>query len=193
MIEPLRIGKYRFRAPQSVEEFQQLFRLNYRIFVQELRQHPDDGSGLLIDRFHDKNRYVIAVLDGAVVGMISVHDQPPFSIEQKLADSARLEQLAGRLLEVRLLAIEKPHRNQTVFAGLLGLVYEYALAQGYDWLLISGLVERLDMYRKLGFLELGPAVRSGEALYAPMALRLSHLPAAVLEGIERWRKRTGRK
>src|SRR5690242_10073321 len=99
-------GSLTFKQADSGWAFEQIHRLNYRTFVEEIGQYAPDGSGVLVDRFHDKNKYFIAVQDGRVVGMLAVHDQPPFSVESRLPDPAILRSLGGRLLEVRLLALE---------------------------------------------------------------------------------------
>jgi len=56
-----------------------------------LEQHPTQPGERLVDKFHDKNRYVIALADDQIIGMIAVHDQPPFSVAAKLADPSVLD------------------------------------------------------------------------------------------------------
>ena len=162
-------------------------RLNHQAFADELGQHEATGTGLLRDRFEEKSRYVIALRDNRVVGMLAIHDKAPYSIEQRLNDPAMLDAIPGRKLEVRLLAIDTRHRNGMVFSGLLGTMIENAFREGYDALLISGVVERVAMYRRLGFRELGPPVESGRARFVPMAMRLAEMPQRVREDIRRWR------
>ena len=115
----LQVGDYVFKRAETGEEFEQIHRLNYRTFVSEIPQHQDPGNGLLVDKFHDKNAYFIALQDDQVVGMVSVHDQPPFSVADRLSDPAILQRPDVRPLEVRLLAVEPSRRNSTVFFGLV--------------------------------------------------------------------------
>jgi hypothetical protein len=136
----------------------------------------------LIDKFHDKNLYWIALAGDEVVGMVSAHDQPPFSVAVRLADASVL-QTYGRVMEVRLLAITAEHRKGMVLTGLFVALYEHA--RHYDSLVISGHVEECAMYRKLGFRDLGPPVRSGEADFAPMVVRIADLTWCH----PRWRQR----
>ena len=79
-------GGYVFKRAETNEEFEQIHRLNYRTFVAEIPQHRDPGTGRLVDKFHDKNGYFVALDCGRVIGMISVHDQPPFSVADRLSD-----------------------------------------------------------------------------------------------------------
>src|SRR5215470_8556369 len=99
------LGRYCFKRADTETEFAQVHRLNYETFVREIAQHDDPGSGRLVDKFHDKNTYLIATLGGEVVGMVAVHDRPPFSVAERLADSGVLDGAGERSLEVRLLAI----------------------------------------------------------------------------------------
>ena len=137
-----------------------------------------------MDKFHDKNRYVIALVGDEVIGMISVHDQPPFSVAAKLADPSGFG-CYGRLLEVRLLAVDPAHRNGVVMAGLMLGVYEHA--RDYDAMVISGHVDKAGSIHELGFRDLGPPVPSGEAMYVPMAIRVAELA----ERQARWQRRLG--
>ena len=177
--------RYRFKPAETPDEYEQLFRLNHAVFAGELEQHPTHADRRLVDKFHTKSAYVIALADDRIVGMISVHDQAPLSVAGKLADPSVLDDF-GRLLEVRLLAVEPAHRNGMVMAGLMLGVYEHA--RGYDALVISGHVEKADLYRELGFIDLGPPVASGQAMYVPMVVRMSDLA----ERQARWQRRITR-
>src|SRR5260221_6963241 len=98
------LGRYHFKRAETLAEMEQVHRLNYRTFVKEIHQHPDNGEGRLVDKFHEWNTYFLALLDDRLIGMLSVHDRPPFSIESRLADRSVIQQPGMRPLEVRLLA-----------------------------------------------------------------------------------------
>jgi predicted N-acetyltransferase YhbS len=176
--------RYRFKRAETESEFEQIFRLNHATFASELEQYPELASGQLVDKFHDKNLYIIALAGDQVVGMISLHAEPPFSVAGKLADASVLEEL-GRVIEVRLLAVQPEHRNGAVMAGLMLGVYEHAT--GYDTIVISGHIDQCGLYRELGFTDLGPHVVSGQATYVPMAIRVTDLAQRQA----RWKRRIG--
>ena len=161
-----------FREATTSDDLLQIDALNHQTFAEELGQHPANASGLLVDRFHHCNRYFIAVRGGEVIGMISAHPGPEFSVAQKLEDPTVLSRFPNPI-EVRLLAIAHHARHRTVLAGLFWMVYEHAVANGHSHMLISGVAERLGMYRKLGFEVLGPAVQAGAATFVPMAMTLA--------------------
>lgn len=161
--------KIAFREVANPAELKQVHALNHRVFAEEIAQHHTHPSGMLIDRFDAHNKYFVAVQEGTVIGMISAHGGPEFSVTKRLPDPAVLDGFAVPL-EVRLLAIDPEKRNRTVLAGLLWQVYDFAVSNGFSHMLISGITEREAMYRKLGFVPLGPAVGEGSASFIPMVM-----------------------
>ena len=169
-------GKLIFKTAETAGEFDQIHRLNYRTFAEEVQQYVPDGTGVLVDRFHDKNVYYIAVEDGHVLGMVAANDQPPFSVEKRLPESGSLEALGEPLLEIRLLALEPDSRHGMIVGGLFWELYCYARSRRYSHVVISGITRNLEMYERIGFQALGPAVGSGAASFVPMALSIRNPP-----------------
>lgn len=182
----LRVGCYTFKRAETRQEFEQIHQLNFRTFVHEIPQHSDPGTGRLVDKFHDKSAYFIVVREGRVVGMVSSHDQPPFSVADRLPDREILERPGMRPLEIRLLALEPDTRNGTVFFGLMWSLYEHARANGYTHLFISGVQERAMLYKRLGFEAIGDPVISGQASFIPMVLTIGQLPERALRVKHLW-------
>src|SRR6266568_107347 len=168
-----------FKQAESADEIEQIHRLNHQVFAEEVGQHAPTADARLVDRFHDRNRYFVAEKDGTIVGMISVHPGPEFSIASRLSDKSPLAALRAPI-EVRLLAIQPEFRERSVLAGLLWQVNHYAKAHDYSDMLISGIVERVPMYRKMGFEPMGPAVPCGAASFVPMRLSLESPTAEYL-------------
>jgi hypothetical protein len=163
---------YRFVVATEPHQLEQIHRLNYRTFVEEIPQHRPNPERRLVDRFHDENTYVVCEVDDRVVGMICVRDRRPFSVDQKIGPFE--DQLPpdlprpARPCEVRLLAIEPAHRHGRVVLGLLRGILQIGLERGYDFVLMSGRVANLRMYRALGFRSFGPLTGTAEAPYQPM-------------------------
>ena len=65
-------------------EFEQIHRLNYQTFVEEIPQHPPNPEKKLVDKFHQENTYLICLYRLQVVGMVAVRDRRPFSLDAKL-------------------------------------------------------------------------------------------------------------
>ena len=180
------MSRYTFKRATTPEELAEIHRLNHRIFVDEIGQHEPSGTGSLIDQFDGKNTYFIAKLEDRLVGMISVHDRPPFSVAAKLSDTDVLSKLGPYLLEVRLLAVHPDERNSSVFAGLLYAVLTFACCGDHSHLIISGVQKHLPMYERLGFHAIGPAVKRGKAEFTPMAVSVNDLPPQT---VDRFRRR----
>ncbi len=87
-----KLGRFSFKRADTPEEIEQVHQLNYRTFVKEIQQHADSGTGRLVDKFHEWNTYFLAILDDQVIGMLSVHDRAPFSLESRLDDPAVIRQ-----------------------------------------------------------------------------------------------------
>ncbi len=185
-------ASYQYRVAETSDEIEQVLRLNYQTFVRELGQYDDDGSERLIDKFHEKNRYLVGMLDGEVAGMLCMHDRPPFSIAARLPDPSILTRPGSRPLEVRLLAIQPEHRRGALFAGLIETLLRFAREQSYTHLLISGVVEQVPLYEHLGFQRLGPAVSCGAAAFVPMSVEVAKLETRHALALRRWTRRQSR-
>lgn len=188
----LRLGRYLFKLAETDSEFEQIHRLNYRTFVREIPQHVDNGTGSLVDKFHDKNTYILAIRDGEIVGMLGAHSEPPFSIAARLPDPSILERPGMRPLEVRLLAVE-PNERRT--DALLGLVYSlqlYGRAHGFTHFVISGVTDQLPLYKHIGFEALGPAVGRPGAQFVPMMVTLDQVEIKMQRTITHCERRAQR-
>ena len=49
-----------YKIANTAEEYEQIFKLNYETFVEEIPQHEKNETKKLKDKFHDKNIYIIA-------------------------------------------------------------------------------------------------------------------------------------
>lgn len=175
----LRLGRYVFKQAETAEELEQVHRLNYKTFVHEIRQHVDSGHGRLVDKYHDRNIYFLCLVDDQLVGMLSVHDDPPFSVESRLADPSMIWRPGMRPLEVRLLSVEPKERKSTVMFGLVFAMNEFARAKGYTHYVISGVTEQLELYRHIGFEAIGPAVGKPGAMFVPMMCTLERVESQM--------------
>jgi N-acyl-L-homoserine lactone synthetase len=183
--------RYLFKLAETPQELADIHRLLYRTFVLEIPRYDDPGTDFLVDKYHERNLYFVAVRKGRVCGMTAVHDQPPFSVAAALDDPNVLYKLRPRLLEARIFAVEPRERFGLVFAGLACSIHEYAKSSGYRYIVITGLAGRQGMYERMGFRPLGPPALRGNEYFVPMALDLSCLPEKVKRDLDRWNRRRG--
>ena len=158
-------------------EFEQIHRLNYLTFVEEIPQHEPNSAGTLVDRFHDKNTYFIALRDRELVGMLAFRDERPFSLDSKLPDLDSYLPTHRRMCEVRLLSTLPEGRNGMVLRGLVNALLEHVVSEGVDLAVISGTVRQAKLYEHLGFVPFGSVVGASNALYQPMYVTLDALRA----------------
>jgi aspartate aminotransferase-like enzyme len=166
------VSSLRFKIASEEAEFEQIFRLNYQTFVEEIPQHPPNPERRLVDRFHHQNTYLIALEEGQLVGMMALRGQRPFSLDEKLGSVDPYLPPGRSLCEIRLLSVLASHRNGAVFQGMLKLLLDYGRKQRYNLAVISGTVRQQKLYRHLGFVPFGPLVGPPEAQYQPMYLTL---------------------
>lgn len=159
-----------FKVATEPDEFEQIHRLNYRTFVEEIPQHHANPEGRLVDKFHEQNTYIICLHDKQVVGMVCVRDKRPFSLDQKLKDLDSYLPPHRSICELRLLAVAKPNRTPHVFRGLMLALAQYCESTGYDLGIMSGTTRQLRLYQRLHFKPFGPLVGTGEAIFQPMFL-----------------------
>lgn len=160
----------RFKIASEANEFEQIHRLNYKTFVEEIPQHATNQEHILIDKFHAENTYIVCQHEDQVVGMVAMRDQRPFSLDSKLENLDTYLPQHQSICEIRLLAVDKAHRTPRVFQGLMLHLAQYAGEKGYDLAVISGTVRQQKLYQHLGFTPFGPLVGTRDALYQPMLL-----------------------
>jgi len=185
----LRLGRYVVKTAETDEEFAQIHRLNYRTFVQEIGQHIEASDGSLVDKFHEKNTYILAMREGRLVGMLSAHDQPPFSIASRLAKPELIRRPGMKPLEVRLLAIEPEERHSPVIAMLVYQLFRFGREHGHTHFVISGVTDQIDLYKHIGFEALGPAVGRSGVQFVPMIASLDRVEAQMQRTMTLWERR----
>jgi aspartate aminotransferase-like enzyme/GNAT superfamily N-acetyltransferase len=176
--------RLQFTVATDPAELDQVHRINYRTFVEEIPQHPANEDRTLVDRFNDNSTYFVCKRGNRVIGMVAMHERRPFSLDAKLPDLDTYLPAGCRPCEIRLLAVEPEHRNGVVFRGLIRELSRHCIARGFDAVVISGTVRQLKLYRHLGFVAFGPLVGTAEAQYQPMYLTLDAFRRAALDVVE---------
>jgi aspartate aminotransferase-like enzyme len=170
-----------FKFASEDWEFEQIHRLNYRTFVEEIPQHHASPAERLVDKFHSENTYLICLSGRKLAGMLAVRGNRPFSLDQKLANLDSYLP-AGRIIcEIRLLAIEKKFRGAQVLQGILALLWQHGIEKGYDLAIISGTTRQSKLYQHLGFVPFGPLVGTGDAQFQPMYVTLETFESTARE------------
>ncbi len=173
-----------FKTATEDWELEQIHRLNYKTFVEEIPQHKASPTHRLVDKFHAENTYLICLCGRTLVGMLAVRANRPFSLDQKLPDLDSHLPAGLKVSEIRLLAIEKKFRGARggqVLAGILALLWQHGVENGYGLAVISGTMRQLKLYQHLGFVPFGPVVGQGEAQFQPMYVTLETFEVTARE------------
>ncbi len=161
---------YTFKVANEPWEFEQVHRLNYETFVEEIPQHQRNPEGILVDKFHLENTYIICRNGIQVLGMLAVRGARPFSLDQKLPDLDRYLPTGKSVCEIRLLSVRKDYRRSRIVHGLLEATARYCIEHGFDLAVISGILQQQKLYEHMGFVPFGPVVGSDNAKFQPMYL-----------------------
>ncbi len=159
-----------FKLASEEWEFEQIHKLNYRMFVEQIPQHRPNAEKKLIDKFHKENTYFICVCGRKLLGMICVRDKRPFSLDEKLENLDHYLPPVKSICEIRLLAVEKHGNTSRIFFCLMTRVAHYFMSRKYDLAIISGTVSQLKLYRHIGFVPFGPLVGHDGVYFQPMYL-----------------------
>ncbi|MEI7901817.1 MAG: GNAT family N-acetyltransferase, partial [bacterium] len=162
------MSHFLFKIATEPDELRQIRALNYRTFVEEIPQHSPNPDHSLADRFERENTYFVCRDGDAVIGMIAVRCNRPFSLDLKLPNLDTYLPPHRSACEIRLLAVEPKYRQGRILAGLISMIYQFFSARGHDLALISGTTRQTKLYEHMGFVAFGPLVGSPEAPYQPM-------------------------
>lgn len=163
---------FNFKIASEEWEFEQIHRLNYKTFVEEIPQHQPNLNGRLVDKFHTENTYLICLNGRQLVGMAAIRNRRPFSLDKKLDNLDSYLPDHRSICECRLLAVEKDYRKSGVFYGMAQMLAQYGESHGYDLVVMSGTVRQLKLYKHLSFVPFGSLVGTQDAQYQPMYLML---------------------
>jgi aspartate aminotransferase-like enzyme len=170
-----------FKFASEDYEFEQIHRLNYKTFVEEIPQHSSSPSHRLVDKFHSENTYLICLAGRNLAGMLAVRGARPFSLDHKLENLDAFLPPGRKICEIRLLAVEKRFRGAQVLQGILALLWQHGVEKGYDLAIISGTTRQFKLYQHLGFIPFGPQVGNGDAQFQPMYVTLEMFETTARE------------
>jgi N-acyl-L-homoserine lactone synthetase len=156
-------------------EFHQIHQLNYKTFVEEIPQHTPNEDKILVDKFHSKNKYIVALHGEQLIGMVCYNQVRPFSLDEKIPDLDRYLPAYNNLAEIRLLAVASSARKITVAYRLLQYLCATLIRQGIDSAIISGTTRQTRLYTSMGCTPFGPLVGKEGAFYQPMFISLNEL------------------
>jgi histidinol-phosphate/aromatic aminotransferase/cobyric acid decarboxylase-like protein len=148
-----------------------IYSLRHEVYARELRQHPENAEERLSDSLDRDNVYVVASIDGAIAGFVSV--TPPtngiYSIDKYLRRDEIPFPLDQRTYEIRILTVMPEHRGGIVAALLMYGALRCVEAHGGTRVIAIGRREVREIYVKAGLQPFASEIRSGAVTFVPMS------------------------
>src|SRR5689334_20403446 len=161
-----------YKIAETEDEFEQIFRLNYRTFTEEIPQNAPNEERRRVDKFHAENTYLVCMEDGRLLGMLAMRDERPFSLDEKFENLDAYLPPYKSICEIRLLAVEPDKRSTRIFGGLILSAARYCDEHGYDLAVMSGTTRQASLYKHLGFTAFGSLIGKDDTYFQPMYITL---------------------
>ncbi|BDS06628.1 hypothetical protein NT6N_16680 [Oceaniferula spumae] len=161
----------------SAEERQQVYWLRHQIYASELGQHAENPGGIISDVLDQENHYIVAKVDGLVIGFISI--TPPsarsYSIEKYFQRSDLPFNVHRNLYEIRLLSVVPQHRKSCLFLLLAYAAFRWVESHGGTHVCGMGRADLMKLYQRFGLNALPQITKSGDVRYQLMHAAVSKL------------------
>ncbi len=161
---------YRFKFAAESAEFEQIARLTYRVFVEEMPRFPANPERRLVDAHHDENVYAICLHEQEVAGVAALRSQTPRFLAAGPDDLDAQLPPHRSICDLRFLAIAHEHRSAEVARRLIEMTAEYCLARQHDLIVTAAPADRIALYRELGFAPFGTVYAEGDVMVQPLVL-----------------------
>ncbi|MGH7222729.1 MAG: histidinol-phosphate aminotransferase family protein, partial [Gemmataceae bacterium] len=162
-----------------------IYKHRHGVYALELGQHAANAEGRLTDPLDAYNIYVAGLLDGEVVGFVSLTPpgHPRYSLDKYFARSELPFVFDATLYEVRLLTIV-PHyrggdRGGEIAALLIYAAFRWVESNGGRRIVAIGRREVLGLYRRVGLQPLGRQIQSGAVTYELLTASVTELREQV--------------
>jgi len=144
-----------------------IYRHRHEVYARELGQHGTNPTGRLRDALDDWNLYLVARVGGEIAGFVSITPpgRPSYSIDKYFPRETLPFAVDGKLFEVRLLTVLKPHRGREVATLLMYAALRWVEAHGGEHIVAIGRREVLELYLKTGLEPVGLSAQSGAVTY----------------------------
>jgi histidinol-phosphate/aromatic aminotransferase/cobyric acid decarboxylase-like protein len=160
---------------------EEIYRLRHEVYARELGQHTQNKMGALTDPLDEFNLYIVAMLDGALAGFVSI--TPPgfgsYSVDKYLCRENFPELSGDGLYEVRLLTVTNRFRRREAAGLLMYAALRWIESRNGERIMAIGRREVSDLYLHVGLEKLGHQIRSGAVTYELMAATVARMTERI--------------
>jgi histidinol-phosphate/aromatic aminotransferase/cobyric acid decarboxylase-like protein len=150
----------------TAEQRKEIYRIRHKVYAEELSQYPVNDKGVLKTDLDKYNVYITAVVEGELVGFISI--TPPgyrYSVHRYLDHDQFADLFSESLHEIRLLTVIDKNRSSRIFFFLAWAAVKWIQSQGGDQIVAIGRDILIPMYQKAGFIPQDHTIKSGAINY----------------------------
>ncbi len=180
MRNPLTSSRIVIRLADSRDR-EEIYRLRHEVYARELGQHELNKAGALNDPFDEFNIYIVAAIDDALAGFVSI--TPPdfglYSVDKYLCRENFPELASERLYEVRLLTVTNRFRRREAAGLLMYAALRWIESKNGERIVAIGRREVLDLYLHIGLERLGHQIRSGAVMYELLTANVAQMAERV--------------
>lgn len=180
--------RFRLRISMAnISDLKAVYRLRHDVYAAELGQYALRPDSSLPDATDIKSLYIIASVDGKLVGFVGV--TPPnslrFSVDKYLPRNEIPITFDNNLYEIRVLTVKRPLRGFRIAGTLMYAAFRWVEAHGGKRIISIGRCDILDMYLRFGFKRVGKSFKCGAVKYNLISAETSNI--SILS--ERFRSR----
>jgi CRP-like cAMP-binding protein/N-acyl-L-homoserine lactone synthetase len=172
----------RIRLATTPTDFDQLFKVRHRVFMEEKRYFPPTPDGRLVDRFDafPTTANIIAVAEGRVVGGVRIVEPSPVGVPADHFFDFGPYLPAGniRVGSGSMLVVEEQYRRiPRVTFAMLGMMYYWALRKGLTHITGVAATEAEKLFLGSGYVPVHPRFFHPESQLEalPVVLEISKL------------------
>lgn len=174
------------RFASGEEEIRKVWQLNFDTYHKELGQDEVtsavSASGVLPDEFQDNSKYVIAILDGEIIGMsILTLPSGSFSMESSPVNLSLLDGIRDHTLEYRRLAVRREQRGKGVFLRMADFSMSWGIPRGYRHAIVAALGSQIRSYSRISYRVFDRPFVKGGCTYHPMIASLDDFASPGVE------------
>lgn len=163
------------------QDRQKIYRSRHDVYAVELGQHPIHPDGVLKNHLDEFNRYLAAVIDGRLVGYISITppDGGEFSLDGYLPRARWPFEELDSLFEIRLLTVVSGNRRSLLATALMYAAFRVVEACGGTRMVAIGRTEVASVYRTSGLRDHGIELTKGAVTFQLMSATVGQVRLQV--------------
>lgn len=159
----------------SESEREEIYKIRYRVYALELKQHPENNEKKITDPIDEINTYIVVKINGEISGFVSITNPGDIYGLDKYVSRDEFPFIYDNLYEGRLFTVLKEFRGSSTALLLFFGIFRFAEYYGGTKIMTIGRTVLVDFYKKTGLNDLGRSIKSGEVEFKLMYAEISEI------------------